>query len=348
MKEENVMFKKAVSIVLAMAVGLSVACCAKKEDMKTIDLSGAGVKIEIPEEVSRMTGTVHEGLGYEVVQNSGFYISSFGYYAFPESKLEELDSLDEITDEDYNFLKNNAFLLLYVFTIDGNRGTDDANAILNDLDMNYQVSEPAATVGEYNFFIIDNPNNIDPAALDVDQIYKDEIGRLLEIYSDHSLIQTFEPVPADSAAEGTLISFETYDLDGNVINSADLFAQNKVTMINIWGTECGPCIDEMPMLGELNGIMQSEGCAVVGIVSDLRDFSNEDIRGTAQQIVSQTGADYINLAAWETLDTDLPYSFTPSTYFVDSEGHIIGEIVIGIRTEAQYTELYHNALDAVS
>ena len=42
------------------------------------------------------------------------------------------------------------------------------------------------------------------------------------------------------------VAFETTDLDGNTVNSADLFAASKLTMINIWGTFCGPCISEMP------------------------------------------------------------------------------------------------------
>jgi hypothetical protein len=46
--------------------------------------------------------------------------------------------------------------------------------------------------------------------------------------------------------------------------------------------------------------------------------------------------------------TDLPSTFTPTTYFVNSDGYIIGEVVIGTRTEAEYTEMFNQALAAVS
>ena len=46
--------------------------------------------------------------------------------------------------------------------------------------------------------------------------------------------------------DGSSISFQTTDLDGNAVDSKDLFAKNKITMINIWGTYCGPCVEEMP------------------------------------------------------------------------------------------------------
>ena len=42
------------------------------------------------------------------------------------------------------------------------------------------------------------------------------------------------------AKDGSVISFQTTDLDGNAVDSAELFAKNKITMINIWGTYCGP------------------------------------------------------------------------------------------------------------
>ncbi len=38
------------------------------------------------------------------------------------------------------------------------------------------------------------------------------------------------------AKDGSGISFQTTDLDGNAVDSAELFAKNKITMINIWGT----------------------------------------------------------------------------------------------------------------
>lgn len=43
-----------------------------------------------------------------------------------------------------------------------------------------------------------------------------------------------------------MIKFEYYDIDNNVWNNDNL--KNKVYVINLWQTECGPCRREMPIL----------------------------------------------------------------------------------------------------
>lgn len=61
-----------------------------------------------------------------------------------------------------------------------------------------------------------------------------------------------EPVrPVTAAGIGEQFTFETTDLDGNVVTSAALFAGHKVTMINIWATWCDPCKNELPELRSL-------------------------------------------------------------------------------------------------
>ena len=46
------------------------------------------------------------------------------------------------------------------------------------------------------------------------------------------------------------IVFEGYDMDGNAVSS-EIFAESKLTMVNVWATYCNPCMREMPGLGEL-------------------------------------------------------------------------------------------------
>ena len=62
---------------------------------------------------------------------------------------------------------------------------------------------------------------------------------------------SLEDGDAAVGTETTTVEFETVDLDGKTVSSRELFAENKVTMINFWGTFCGPCIREMPELAEL-------------------------------------------------------------------------------------------------
>jgi thiol-disulfide isomerase/thioredoxin len=63
-------------------------------------------------------------------------------------------------------------------------------------------------------------------------------------------------------------SFDTVDIFGNTQRLAD--QTNKVVLINLWATWCGPCRAEMPKLQELYQARQSQGFMVFGI-------SDEDV-----------------------------------------------------------------------
>ena len=67
-------------------------------------------------------------------------------------------------------------------------------------------------------------------------------------------------------------SFNSIDLDGNEISS-ELYSNNKITMVNIWGTFCGPCIREMPDLAKLSQEYKSKGVEIIGIPIDIADDS---------------------------------------------------------------------------
>ena len=45
-------------------------------------------------------------------------------------------------------------------------------------------------------------------------------------------------------------SFETTDTKGNKVTEK-IFADKEITMVNVWGTFCGPCINEMPELQKI-------------------------------------------------------------------------------------------------
>ncbi|MCI6809084.1 MAG: redoxin domain-containing protein, partial [Spirochaetia bacterium] len=49
----------------------------------------------------------------------------------------------------------------------------------------------------------------------------------------------------------TKIEFSAKDINNKNITS-EIFEDAELTMINIWGTFCGPCIKEMPDLAQLN------------------------------------------------------------------------------------------------
>ena len=157
-----------------------------------------------------------------------------------------------------------------------------------------------------------------------------------------SNMKFFTPEKWEGTEEGADVSFETIDLDGNTVNSKDLFAQNKVTMINIWGTTCGPCVNEMPVLEQMNKEFQARGGAVVGLVDDVR-VNDQQYLEDAKSIVKDTGVTYLNLCSWDGFDEMLACIGTPTTYFVDSHGKLLGEPVLSAYPE-KYKEFMEEYL----
>lgn len=122
--------------------------------------------------------------------------------------------------------------------------------------------------------------------------------------------------------------FAAQDLNGNEVNES-LFADHELTVVNIWGTFCGPCIAEMPELGEWARSMDQR-TALIGIVGDVMDGSDEETIALAREIVQDANADFVNLIPDESiaslLDGVVAY---PTTFFVDSTGAIVGEPIVG-------------------
>ena len=63
--------------------------------------------------------------------------------------------------------------------------------------------------------------------------------------------------------------FSHPDLEGRVREAAEF--DGSLTLINFWATWCAPCVEEMPMLSELQEAYRARGFRVVGIALDQRE-----------------------------------------------------------------------------
>ena len=140
-------------------------------------------------------------------------------------------------------------------------------------------------------------------------------------------------------ADNDQISFESTDLDGNVISSEELFAENPVTMVNVWGTFCGPCIEEMPEIEQINKEYAEQGAAVCGLVCDMPE-GDDSLLQDALDIIDETGVTYLNLYWSSDMESQLNVTAVPTTFFVDSEGNLLGEPIVGADPDS-----YREALD---
>ena len=65
------------------------------------------------------------------------------------------------------------------------------------------------------------------------------------------------------------------DLSGEEIRLGDLILRNQVTMLNVWGISCGPCLLEIPNLVRLREQYKDRGFEIIGLASDLLDPDGE-------------------------------------------------------------------------
>ncbi len=149
---------------------------------------------------------------------------------------------------------------------------------------------------------------------------------------------------ADASAEA-FPSFEGQDLDGNPVDSATLFSNNAVTVVNFWFTTCKPCVGELPDLEALHQELAKKGGTVIGINAFTLDGSTKDTN-EAKSVLEQQGVTYQNI--WFASNSDAGlftagiYAF-PTTYVVDRNGRIVGDPIVGaISSDAQMKKL--NAL----
>lgn len=146
--------------------------------------------------------------------------------------------------------------------------------------------------------------------------------------------------------------FSVTDLEGAAVDQT-IFAGRNLTMVNIWGTFCGPCIDEMPDLGQLNAEYADQGFQIVGIVVDTLDQNGNPVQSqldTAKEIVEKTGAAYTHLIPNIDLMrkpkmTESPY--IPTTFFVDGSGNTVGKLYSGKKSKKEYSKIIEQLLAEV-
>ena len=139
-----------------------------------------------------------------------------------------------------------------------------------------------------------------------------------------------------SGSAGGAFAFSTMDLDSNEVNSETLFRGAKVTVVNLWATWCGPCVRELPELEKLREDYADKGVQVVGILLE----TSASAIGDAKSILENAGADYPVLLPASEMGSLIDVQYIPTTYFVDSQGRVLGDAIVGADVQG-----YRNRLD---
>jgi cytochrome c biogenesis protein CcmG/thiol:disulfide interchange protein DsbE len=108
--------------------------------------------------------------------------------------------------------------------------------------------------------------------------------------------------------------------------------RGKAVVINFWASWCDPCKKETPMLQEAYERYRDDGLVIVGIDYD-------DFKGDARAFAKRYGVTY-PLVHDRDKSTVKRYGVVgvPETLFVDREGKLVGERVVGELEEGQLDE----------
>ena len=151
--------------------------------------------------------------------------------------------------------------------------------------------------------------------------------------------------------ESVFSSFTAADIHGNPVDQR-VFADAKLTMVNIWATFCSPCISEMSDLAALSTAF-GEDFQVVGIVIDAADRNGNiysDKMELALSIIEDTGANYLHLLPSPSLHSAYlkDVQAIPVTIFVDASGRQIGETYLGAKSHGQWESIIKTLLKSIS
>ena len=110
---------------------------------------------------------------------------------------------------------------------------------------------------------------------------------------------------------------------------SSIFAEKDLTVLNVWGTFCGPCINEMPELGEWQRELP-ENVQIIGLVADVAGKEDKEHIELANMILEKTNAQFTNIIP----NNDFAELLSgvvgvPTTFFINKEGKIVGKPIVG-------------------
>ena len=124
------------------------------------------------------------------------------------------------------------------------------------------------------------------------------------------------------------LTFTAKNLDKEDIDSS-IFADKDLTVLNVWGTFCGPCINEMPELAAWAKEMP-ENVQIVGLVADISGESDDEHIALAKKIMEQSSGEFTNIIPGVDFVPLLSNVVgVPTTYFINKEGKIVGRPIVG-------------------
>ena len=317
--------KKILALLLGAMMLLSLAACGAKGNDKQADMSGGGSAMTSEPKTDEEALTLHKELLEQenaiLSENTELWEKVYmeadkGMAMIEDGKnygdflLDTVEAAKEqFTDKEYEWLKEST--------------TEISNIEnkLTELEKKYPEIMQKSMDGDMSMPAVDN------MSMPSNQSGADKMA-------EQGSMQKF---PA----------FEGKDLDGNTVESEELFSGNAVTVVNFWFTTCNPCVGELAELDALNKELAEKGGALIGVNTFTLDGDKAAI-ADAKDVLMKKGATYQNVY----FDSDGEAGkFTtnifayPTTYVVDRSGNIVGDPIVGAITEKKQAETLQKLID---
>lgn len=332
------------SLLLIVFMVLPLGGCGKKLEVTDEEKSQGykgyrdmGIKFKMGEDWKKYDDNIFlDGLGDSEDENEPIYNGiSYGYIS--NDLIEQyLDIAENVADEQERFKRYDEIFsqVKNIFSIvvfrENKIPAEDKISELTNMSHNEKTNKKSGYVFYFCY------NDFDDSELDEEEknIYKNLYNDIQNIKTS---LETYKPeTPQEALTSIKKLEFNLKDLDGNEVNN-EIFKDYNLTMINIWGTFCGPCKREMPDLAELYEEMKDENVNIIGIISDT---PNEDNENAAREIIKESGVKYTNLISDENIKKNVINCIAgvPTSFFVDSQGNIVGEVITGSMSKDEYKE----------
>lgn len=141
--------------------------------------------------------------------------------------------------------------------------------------------------------------------------------------------------------------FDTMTIKGERLKSEDFFQGTKLTMVNVWGTFCQPCIKELPDLAKLNKEYEDSEFRILGIVADTVATSSTNVE-EAEKIIHDSGISYVNIMPNPSMDKEMQnFAAVPTTFFVDNTGKVVGKAYAGAKSYEDWKSIVDSTLKEI-
>lgn len=364
-KEVNNMMKRIITILLIACLSISIIGCGKEKDNK----KKQDDKIEqqdnsVDEKEQQDKSQEDESLAKELLKDVNpktFKVDEMGFLlTYPKLWHENFDDMGGLVDGNFEIKTASGFsmevygsilydysikqdvykLLTHILVIskdEWDKMIENGNSIEDFFTKeNWLAFEQEITITTHEengyMYIIITPNKSKIAEkTDEDKKYKNMLVTSEELLKSIEFIEVVTSEERDKRANESFTvvpQFKAKDTNGNDIDNS-IFEGKKLTMINIWATTCGACVNELPELQELYKDMKEKDINVISIVTD----GSEELELT-KTIIKKTGVEYTNIVPDDNLIEYLKnLTATPTTIFVNDKGEKVGDIMIGAPME---------------